>query len=328
MIETPSATVPLLRVQDLRVDLVTQERTIHAVRGLTYELRRGEALGMVGESGSGKSVSALAVMGLLQTGVGRVVGGSIEFEGQDLSGLSQQEWRRLRGRRLAMIFQDPLSSLNPIMTVGKQISEVLYRHLHLRGKEARNRAIELLRLVGIPGAANRFGDYPHQFSGGMRQRVMIAMSVACDPLLLIADEPTTALDVTVQAQILDLFARLQSELGMAFVLISHDLGVVARFADRVAIVYAGKIVESGGTRDVLARPLHPYTRGLLASMPRLDQSRTAELKPIVGAPPDLGSELTGCPFLPRCPLAFAPCVDDPPMVGHADRQSAACWAVT
>jgi oligopeptide/dipeptide ABC transporter ATP-binding protein len=320
-------TTPLLRVQNLRVDLTTRERTVHAVRGLDYELRRGEALGMVGESGSGKSVGALAVMGLLPPRVGRIVSGSIAFDGQDLARLSYQEWRRLRGRRLAMIFQDPLSSLNPVMTVGKQISEVLYRHLHLRGRAARERAIELLRLVGIPGAANRYGDYPHQFSGGMRQRVMIAMSVACEPLLLIADEPTTALDVTVQAQILDLFARLQTELGMAVLLISHDLGVVARFADRVAIVYAGRVVEAGNTRDVLANPLHPYTRGLLGSMPRLDQARNAELKPIVGSPPDLASDIRGCPFAPRCPIAFAPCVDDPPLVGSRDGQSAACWAV-
>ncbi len=245
-------------------------------------------------------MSALALLGLLPKRVGRITAGSVRFEGRELVGLPEEQLRHVRGARIAMIFQDPLSSLNPVLTVGRQITEGLETHRGLNHSAASKRAVELLDMVGIPAARRRVDDYPHQFSGGMRQRAMIAMALACEPVLLIADEPTTALDVTIRAQILDLLGRLRAELNMAVLMITHDLGVVAGFADRLAVMYAGRIVETGQTEDVLARPEHPYTVGLLQSLPRLDRPRQAELKPIVGAPPDLARQIVGCPFAPRC----------------------------
>jgi oligopeptide/dipeptide ABC transporter ATP-binding protein len=324
--ENPTA--PLLVVRDLRVDLHTAERTVHAVRGLSYDVARGEALGLVGESGSGKTVGALALIGLLPQPIGRVTAGSVVFDGRDLLHLPEEELRRLRGGRLAMVFQDPLSSLNPVMTAGRQITETLHRHLGLSGRPANDRAVELLSLVGIPAAARRVNAYPHEFSGGMRQRAMIAMALACDPLLLIADEPTTALDVTVQAQILDLLARLRVDLGMAVLLITHDMGVVAGFTDRIAVMYAGRIVEEGPVETVLSAPHHPYTVGLLGSIPRLDRLPQDTLEAIEGAPPDLASELVGCPFRPRCALAMDRCSTEDPPFERGVGSSFACWAVT
>jgi oligopeptide/dipeptide ABC transporter ATP-binding protein len=290
----------LLTVDNLHVEFAGRNRTVRAVRGLSYSIRPGETLGLVGESGSGKSVSALSLLGLLPKRVGRVSAGSAIFDGQDLIGMPEEKLRRIRGARIAMIFQDPLSSLNPVLTIGRQITEALETHRGMSNQAARKRAVELLELVGIPGAAKRVNDYPHQFSGGQRQRAMIAMALSCEPSLLIADEPTTALDVTIQAQILSLLRRLRDELGMAVLLITHDLGVVAGFADRLAVMYAGRLVEVGPTEDLLASPSHPYTIGLLRSLPRLDRPRQAALTPIEGSPPDLASDLVGCPFAPRC----------------------------
>lgn len=319
---------PLLAISELTVDLQSGNRTVHAVRGLSYDVRPGEMLGMAGESGSGKSMSALAIMGLLPPGGQRSVGGSVTFHGNDLLALSPAAMRRLRAREIAMVFQDPLSSLNPVRTVGSQIAEVLRRQLNMRNTAGRRRAIELMQLVGIPDAASRYRSYPHQFSGGMRQRVMIAMAIACEPKLLIADEPTTALDVSVQSQIIELFERLRRELGMAVLLISHDLGLIGQIADRVLIVYAGRVVESGTPDDIFARPSHPYTRGLLASIPRIDRPRRNELPQINGAPPDLAAEIRGCPFAPRCPLAEGRCAEDPPTTWRAPGHSAACWVTS
>ncbi|MBV9354762.1 MAG: ABC transporter ATP-binding protein, partial [Chloroflexi bacterium] len=298
---TPGAQTgaPLLTVEHLRVEFAGR-RVVHAVRGLSYTIAPGETLGLVGESGSGKSVSALALLGLLPKRVGRITAGSVRFEGRELVGLPENQLRDIRGARIAMIFQDPLSSLNPVLTIGRQITEGLETHRGLGHGAARARAVELLDLVGIPDARGRVNDYPHQFSGGMRQRASIAMALACEPVLLIADEPTTALDVTIRAQILDLLTRLRADLNMAILMITHDLGVVAGFADRLAVMYAGRIVETGPTEGVLARPEHPYTVGLLQSLPRLDRPRQTELKPIGGAPPDLASHIRGCPFAPRC----------------------------
>ena len=254
---------PLLTVDDLHVEFVGRNRTVRAVHGLSYEIRAGETLGLVGESGSGKSVSALSLLGLLPKRVSRVSRGSARFEGRELIGMHDEELRKVRGAKIAMIFQDPLSSLNPVLTIGRQITEALETHRSMNKRAANARAVELLDLVGIPGANRRVNDYPHQFSGGMRQRAMIAMALSCEPSLLIADEPTTALDVTIQAQILALLRRLREELGMAVLLITHDLGVVAGFADRLAVMYAGRLVEVGPTEDLLADPAHPYPIGLL-----------------------------------------------------------------
>ena len=291
---------PLLTVDNLHVEFAGRHRTVRAVRGLSYTIRPGETLGLVGESGSGKSVSALSLLGLLPKRVGKITQGSAVFDGRDLIGMPEEQLRRVRGSKIAMIFQDPLSSLNPVLTIGRQITEALETHKGMDRKASHKRAIELLELVGIPNAKGRVNDYPHQFSGGMRQRAMIAMALSCEPALLIADEPTTALDVTIQAQILSLLSRLRSELGMAVLIITHDLGVVAGFADRLAVMYAGRLVELGPTEDMLASPSHPYTIGLLRSLPRLDRPRQAALTPIEGSPPDLAADLVGCPFAPRC----------------------------
>ncbi len=315
----------LLDVSNLRVEFAGR-KVVHAVRGLSYTIAPGETLGLVGESGSGKSVSALAVLGLLPNRVGRVTDGSVRFEGSELIGLPERQLRRVRGTRIAMIFQDPLSSLNPVLTIGRQITETLETHRGMSRGAAGRRAGELLELVGIPDARRRLDDYPHQFSGGMRQRAMIAMALACEPALLIADEPTTALDVTIRAQILDLLTRLRIDLNMAVLMITHDLGVVAGFADRLAVMYAGRIVEIGPTEDVLARPEHPYTVGLLQSLPRLDRPRQAKLTPIGGAPPDLAGEIVGCPFAPRCSWRLEVCWSvDPEMLPAGSDANAVAW---
>jgi peptide/nickel transport system ATP-binding protein len=292
---------PLLRVEELRVEFPTEDGVVHAVDGISYELARGQTLGIVGESGSGKTVSALTAMGLISKDAR--VSGRIEFEGDDLITLPADRMRTLRGNELAMIFQDPLSSLHPLHRVGWQLVEAIRAHRDLTTRAARERAVELLDLVGLPEPRRRLRAYPHELSGGMRQRTMIAMALANEPKLLIADEPTTALDVTVQAQILDLLRRLQRELGMAIVLVTHDLGVVAELADEVAVMYAGRIVERGSAAQIFASPQHPYTWGLLRSIPRLEGSAD-ELVPIAGRPPSLIDRPSGCHFHPRCPYAL------------------------
>jgi len=311
---------PLLKVEGLQVEFKGRTRSVRAVRGLSYEIRPGETLAIVGESGSGKSVSAMSLLGLLPARTARVSGSAV-FEGRQLVGMSEADLSDLRGNRIAMIFQDPLSSLNPVLTVERQITEALETHTKLTGDQTKKRAVELLELVGIPDAARRVRDYPHQFSGGMRQRVMIAIALSCEPSLLVADEPTTALDVTIQAQILELLRRLREELGMAVLLITHDLGIVAGLADRIAVMYAGRLVETGPTEDTLAEPAHPYTAGLLRSLPRLDEPRQAQLTPIEGAPPDLSSALAGCPFAPRCAWRVPDCWTVPPPLTLAQRDS-------
>ena len=290
---------PLLRVEDLRVQFPTEDGLVHAVDGITYQVRAGGTLGIVGESGSGKTVSSLTTMGLTRR-QGALISGRILFEGRDLVPLSDAELREIRGNEIAMIFQDPLSSLHPFYRVGAQLVEAVRAHQDVSKARARERAIELLRLVGIPDPGRRVDDYPHEFSGGMRQRAMIAMALANDPKLLIADEPTTALDVTVQAQILSLMERLQRELGMAILIITHDLGVVAELADDIAVMYAGRIVETTSAERLFARPEHPYTWGLLKSIPTLAGPREETLVPIPGTPPSLVRRPPGCHFHPRC----------------------------
>jgi peptide/nickel transport system ATP-binding protein len=293
---------PLLRVEDLRVEFPGEDGVVHAVDGITYQVHRGRTLGIVGESGSGKTVSSLTTLGLTRR-QGARISGRILFDGQDLVELSEDRLRAIRGNDIAMIFQDPLSSLHPLYRVGRQLTEAVRAHRDVSKTQARERAIELLALVGIPDPARRVDEYPHEFSGGMRQRAMIAMALANEPKLLIADEPTTALDVTVQAQILALMERLQRELGMAIVIITHDLGVVAEMADDIAVMYAGRIVETASAERLFAAPQHPYTWGLLKSIPRLDGPREEELVPIPGTPPSLIRRPSGCHFRPRCPYA-------------------------
>jgi peptide/nickel transport system ATP-binding protein len=291
---------PLLEVEDLTVDFATEDGVVHAVGGVSLSVAPGRMLGIVGESGSGKSVSMLTVMGLTRADNARITG-SARLEGRDLLDISNEELRRIRGNEVAMIFQDPLSSLHPFYKVGNQLVEAMRAHRDMPKSEARTRAVELLRMVGIPDPSGRVDAYPHEFSGGMRQRAMIAMALANDPKVLIADEPTTALDVTVQAQILDLIARLQRERDMAVVLITHDLGVVAEHADEIAVMYAGEVVEQAETKVIFDEPEHPYTWGLLQSIPRLDRPRDEPLVPIAGRPPSLISLPSGCSFHPRCP---------------------------
>ena len=316
----------LLEVKDLRTQFKTDDGVVRAVDGVSFSLERGKTIGIVGESGSGKSVTSLSILRLLGS-AGSIVGGSIHFDGRDLGKLSERELRDIRGNRISMIFQDPMTSLNPFLTVERQISEVLVAHRGLSRRDARRQAIEGLERVGIPDAGRRVDQYPHQFSGGMRQRVMIAIALACEPQLLIADEPTTALDVTIQAQILDLIRALQRDLGTAVVLITHDLGVVAGMADEVAVMYAGKIVEHGLANDVFAKPSHPYTRGLLGSVPRLDADRRDDLVAIPGLPPDLSNLPAGCSFAPRCSLAKERCGEYPQVVAIGALHSAACWEI-
>jgi oligopeptide/dipeptide ABC transporter ATP-binding protein len=298
---------------------------VRAVDGVSFELDARETLAVVGESGSGKSVTALSILGLIPSPPGRIVGGSIRYRDRELVGMPLPELRRIRGKRIAMIFQEPMTSLNPVYTCGEQIIETVTLHDQVDRRAARERAIEMLRLTGIPSPEQRVDEYPHQMSGGMRQRVMIAMALACRPDILIADEPTTALDVTIQAQILDLLARLQSELGMGVLLITHDLGVVAETADRVAVMYAGQVVESCGVRAAFERPLHPYTAGLLASLPRLGD-RIERLRVIPGQVPDPAHHPDGCRFHPRCPIAEERCRREaPPLLTFDGDHVTRCW---
>ncbi|WP_067468944.1 ABC transporter ATP-binding protein [Actinomadura macra] len=315
---------PLLAVDDLHVRFDVRGQDVRAVNGLSYTLAEAETVAILGESGSGKSVAAQAVMGILDTPPARVTGGSVRLRGEELLGLPERRRRQYRGDHVAMVFQDALSALNPVFTVGDQIREMYQVHRGMRRRAATAKAVELMERVHIPSAARRLGDYPHQFSGGMRQRIMIAMALALEPDVLIADEPTTALDVTVQAQIMRLLAGLQEELRMGMVLITHDLGVVAGVADRIVVMYAGSVAEQAPARELYARPAHPYTRGLLASVPRLDR-RGAPLVPIRGTPPDPAALPPGCPFHPRCPRAEAVCaVVRPAPVAVAPGHDAAC----
>jgi oligopeptide transport system ATP-binding protein len=303
----------LLSVTDLSVEFGTERGTVHAVNGISFELRNGETLGLVGESGCGKSVTSLALLGLLAR-AGRVTSGSALYDGRDLLQLSQGELRDIRGKDIAMIFQDPMTSLNPVLTVGAQIREALTTHFDMTAKEMDARVVELLDQVGIPSPGSRSADYPHQFSGGMRQRAMIAMALACEPKLLIADEPTTALDVTIQAQILDLLQTLVTERGAALILITHDLGVVAGMCERVNVMYAGTLVETGTASQIFAQPRHPYTLGLLQSVPRLDVGRQHALQPIPGQPRSMLSRPAECPFAPRCRYAVETCTEQLPQL--------------
>jgi oligopeptide transport system ATP-binding protein len=319
------ASAPLLDVQDLRVEFTTRRGTVYAVNGISFEIARGETLGIVGESGCGKSVTSLAVLGLLARN-GRVRSGRALFDGRDLIKLKDRALRGIRGREIAMIFQDPMTSLNPVLTIGRQIRETLQTHFDMNRKEAEARAAELIDRVGIPSATARLKDYPHQFSGGMRQRAMIAMALACKPKLLIADEPTTALDVTIQAQILNLLRELVAEENAALILITHDLGVVAGMCEHVNVMYAGMFMETGSAEQLFETPRHPYTLGLLQSVPRLDATRRARLHPIEGAPPNMLRPPTACPFVPRCryevPASHA---EVPPLVEIEPGHKVACF---
>ncbi|MPZ69924.1 MAG: ATP-binding cassette domain-containing protein [Actinobacteria bacterium] len=316
----------LLSVRDLEVRFSTRKATVHAVNQIGFDLESGESLGIVGESGCGKSVSALAMLGILPK-AGRVTGGSVEFGGVDLLKLPDQKLRQIRGKDIAMIFQDPMTSLNPVLTIGRQLTETLEKHLDMDKDVAKKEAAELLERVGIPRAADRLGDYPHQFSGGMRQRVMIAMAISCKPKLLIADEPTTALDVTIQAQILEVLKNLTAEEHMALILITHDLGVVAGVCERTNVMYAGKFVETAPTAKLFSKPRHPYTLGLLKSVPRLDAARKERLEPIAGLPRDLRTLPPGCSFAPRCLYATDRSRAETPELHTIDSDDhlVACW---
>jgi oligopeptide transport system ATP-binding protein len=316
----------LLEVNGLKTQFFTQDGVVKAVNGISFVVDEGETLGIVGESGCGKSVSVLSVMRLIPQPPGRIVDGSVLFNGENLLDLDDNAIRKVRGNQIAMIFQDPMTSLNPVLTIGRQISEALELHLNMKREDARKRSAELLELVGIPQADARLDDYPHQFSGGMRQRAMIAMGLACDPMLLIADEPTTALDVTIQAQIVDLVKRLRDEMGMAIIWITHDLGVVAGLADRMMVMYAGFVVEEADVKAVYADPRHPYTIGLLGSLPRLDELREDKLTSIEGLPPDLIDLPPGCPFQARCVYAIEKCKTERPVLEPVGpRHRIACW---
>jgi oligopeptide transport system ATP-binding protein len=306
------ASTPLLSVKELRTYFSEDEKTVRAVDGVSFDVNRGETLGIVGESGSGKSVTNLSIMRLIPTPPGRIVSGEVLFDGQDLLRLPNWEMRAVRGKRIAMIFQDPMTSLNPFMRISRQLMEVTQLHLGHSQQEARSHAIKMLELVGIPDAARRADGYPHEFSGGMRQRVMIAMALSCQPELLIADEPTTALDVTIQAQILDLIQKLKQDTGTSVILITHDLGVVAGTTNRVLVMYAGRIFESAPTGELFARPGNPYTKGLLLSVPDPTLVEHRELYQIPGLPPDLAKQTPGCPFADRCYRAEAICREQPP----------------
>jgi oligopeptide transport system ATP-binding protein len=315
----------LLEVKNLTTQFFTQDGVVQAVNGISYNLEEGETLGIVGESGCGKSVSVLSIMRLIPDPPGKITDGEVLFYGRDLLKLSDDEMRRVRGAEIAMVFQDPMTFLNPVLTVGFQIMEALKLHQGMDDKEARERAAELLSLVGIPKAADRLDDYPHQFSGGMRQRAIIAMALSCNPLLLIADEPTTALDVTIQAQIIDLVKRLQEQLGMAVIWITHDLGVVARLTRRVIVMYAGYIIEEASVKDLYGSPRHPYTIGLLGSLPRLDES-SIKLLSIPGQPPDQVALPEGCPFAPRCEYVTERCIQENPSLETVTlKHTVACW---
>jgi len=315
----------LLEVRNLHTTFMTAAGLVRAVDGVSWDVREGETVALVGESGCGKSVSALSVMRLVAQPAGRIESGEILYKGRDLLKLSEPEMRHVRGREIAMVFQEPMTSLNPVLTVGRQLTEGLEIHLRMKPDAARARAIELLGMVGIPDPARRLAQYPHHFSGGMRQRMMIAMALACNPSLVLADEPTTALDVTIQAQILELMRDLSRRLGVAMLIITHNLGVVARYADRVNVMYAGRIVERASAAELYANPRHPYTLGLLRSVPRLDEPRRARLAPIEGQPPDLTRLPPGCAFAPRCAYRVERCSEAPPLAAVDEAHSSACW---
>jgi len=318
---------PILELQNLEVKFHTLDGIVNAVNGVSYHVDAGKTLGVVGESGCGKSVSVLSVMGLIPDPPGKIAGGKILFRGEDLLTYDGRQMESIRGARIGMVFQDPMTSLNPVMTIGKQISESMVLHLNLSQQGARDRSLELLSLMGIPNADERFDDYPHQFSGGMRQRVMIAMALSCSPDILIADEPTTALDVTIQAQILELTKRLQKEMGMAIIWITHDLAVIAELADQVVVMYAGYIVEEADVFELYQNPAHPYTLALLNSLPSVDRSRAHErLATIPGSPPDGIAVFPGCPLAPRCRFAIERCLhENPAMETIAPNHKIACW---
>ena len=317
----------LLEIKDLKTRFYTDEGVVQAVNGISYGMEEGGILGVVGESGCGKSVHALSIMRLIPDPPGKIDSGEIWFYGRDLLELSENEMRSIRGSQIAMVFQDPMTSLNPVYTIGDQINEALKLHQGMDDKQATERAIELLTMVGIPEAKQRVDDYPHQFSGGMRQRAMIAMALSCNPKLLIADEPTTALDVTIQAQIVDLVKRLQENLGMAIMWITHDLGVIAELAQKVNVMYAGYIVERGNVREIFKRTRHPYTIGLLGSLPRIDDPPGTKLSSIPGLPPDLLALPPGCPFVARCTYAIDHCHEEMPPLEEVDGSDhiVACW---
>ena len=316
----------VLEVNNLRTHFFTDEGVVPAVDGVSFYINQEETLGIVGESGCGKSVTSLSIMQLVPNPPGRIVGGEILFQGENLVKKTPEQMRKIRGDDMAMIFQEPMSSLNPVYTVGNQIAESVLLHQKVSKRQAFNRAVEMLRLVGIPSAERRAREYPHQLSGGMRQRVMIAMALACNPKLLIADEPTTALDVTIQAQILDLMKKLKTEFHAAIMLITHDLGVVAEMCDRVAVMYAGKVVEEGTTADLFREPLHPYTEGLLASIPRIDEMRQDKLHVIEGTVPNLLHLPQGCSFAPRCPKVMDICRrEEPTLEDVGDGRKVSCW---
>jgi len=316
----------ILDVRNLKTHFHTLEGVIHAVNGVSFSLKEGETLGIVGESGCGKSVSMHSVLGLIPQPPGKIVQGTAEFLGEDLLSMSPAGMRGIRGKQIGMVFQDPMTSLNPVMPIGSQVGESMREHLGLSKIAARERTVELLNLVGIPGARNRLDDYPHQFSGGMRQRVMIAMALSCGPQILIADEPTTALDVTIQAQIVELVIKLRDELDMAIIWITHDLGVIAGLAERMMVLYAGLVVEEADVEDLYQNPCHPYTLALLGSLPRLDQIRNRRLANIQGRPPDLLKEPDFCPFAPRCSFVQAQCWQERPTLRSvSDGHAIACW---
>ena len=314
----------LLSVRNLKTSFFTHVGEVKAVRGISFDVNEGEVLGIVGESGSGKSVTSLSIMGLLQY-PGRVVDGEILLNGEDILTYSKNQMRRVRGKEIAMIFQDPMTSLNPVYTIGNQIMEMILEHEKMSRREARARAIEMLKLVGIPAAEKRIDSYPHEFSGGMRQRVMIALALSCNPKLLIADEPTTALDVTIQAQILNLIKKLNRQFGMTTMLITHDLGVVATVCDKVAVMYGGLIMEYGTVDEIFYHPRHPYTMGLLGSIPHVDGGEKRRLIPIDGTPPDLINPPKGCPFSTRCKYCMNVCTQEQPPYFAEDKHRTMCW---
>lgn len=315
----------VLEVKDLHVTFTTYGGEVKAVRGVSFDLFKGETLAIVGESGCGKSVTSQSIMRLIPSPPGKITGGSVLFKGQDLTKLKEPEMRKIRGADISMIFQDPMTALNPTITIGEQIIEGVMQHEPISRQEAKQTALKMLDLVGIPNPMERLKHYPHQFSGGMRQRIVIAMALVCQPEVLIADEPTTALDVTIQAQILDLFKDIQKRTGVSIILITHDLGVVAQVADRIAVMYAGKIVEAGSRREIFYQPQHPYTKGLLNSVPRLDMDG-ADLEPIIGSPPDLFSPPVGCAFAARCGYAMEVCDRAYPFKTHLSKEHQVdCW---
>jgi oligopeptide transport system ATP-binding protein len=319
----------ILSVKGLETQFRTREGTVHAVNGISFHLKEGETLGIVGESGCGKSVTMMSILRLIPSPPGKVVAGEAFYQGKDLLKMSDDEIRHIRGSQISVIFQDPMTSFNPVLTIGRQVAEPLETHLGMSRNQANERVIELMNLVGIPNPKDRLSDYPHQYSGGMRQRMMIAMALTCSPQILIADEPTTALDVTIQAQIVELVKRLRDELGMAIIWITHDLGIIAGLADRVAVMYGGFIVEEAPVKELYVNPQHPYTIGLLGSLPRMDADERQRLVSIEGLPPVLYDKPTSCPFAPRCKYRVEHClVENPPLMEVGPEHYAACWVDT